>query len=109
MNNIAKRIELYCKANGVNEVDFIKDVIIADDGRGNVSISEWNIEGLAQPTTEQLESYGTEATTEINKNVVRLARQQLYGTWEQQLEEIFDDGIDSWKARIQTIKNSNPF
>ena len=35
-------------------------------------------------------------------------RKKLYGSWESQLEEIYDNGIDSWKARIQQIKTDNP-
>jgi hypothetical protein len=35
-------------------------------------------------------------------------RKQLYGPWDKQLEEIYDNGIDSWKARIAQIKADNP-
>jgi hypothetical protein len=35
-------------------------------------------------------------------------RKSLYGSWESQLEEIYDNGIDSWKARIAQIKIDNP-
>jgi hypothetical protein len=35
-------------------------------------------------------------------------RKQLYGPWDKQLEEIYDNGIDSWKARIAQIKTDNP-
>jgi hypothetical protein len=28
--------------------------------------------------------------------------------WDKQLEEIYDNGIDSWKARIAQIKLDNP-
>ena len=37
-----------------------------------------------------------------------VTRKSLYGSRENQLEEIYDDGIDSWKARIQQIKTDNP-
>jgi hypothetical protein len=35
-------------------------------------------------------------------------RKSLYGAWEKQLEEIYDNGMDSWKARIAQIKADNP-
>jgi hypothetical protein len=35
-------------------------------------------------------------------------RKSLYGSWESQLEEIYDNGIDSWKNRIAQIKIDNP-
>jgi len=56
----------YCKKNGINEVDFFKDVLLSDDGDGVVYISEWNLD-IAQPTDEQIESYETLANeTETN-------------------------------------------
>ena len=35
-------------------------------------------------------------------------RKKSYGSWESQLEEIYDDGIDSWKTRIAQVKTDNP-
>ena len=35
-------------------------------------------------------------------------RRKAYGTWESQLEKINDDGIDSWKTTIATVKTSLP-
>ena len=56
----------YCKENGINEVDFLKDVLLQDDGDGVVYIAEWNL-NIAQPTDEQIESYETVANeTEAN-------------------------------------------
>ena len=56
----------YCKENGINKVDFLKDVLLEDDGDGVVYISEWNLD-IAQPTDEQIESYETVANeTEAN-------------------------------------------
>jgi hypothetical protein len=39
---------------------------------------------------------------------INATRKALYGPWESQLEEIYDNGIDSWKARIAQIKTDNP-
>jgi len=48
----------------------------------------------------------------INDNVVDRVvldlRRKAYGTWENQLEKINDDGIDSWKEDIAAVKISLP-
>tara|TARA_R100001082_G_scaffold83095_2_gene49841 strand:+ start:587 stop:883 length:297 start_codon:yes stop_codon:yes gene_type:complete len=67
MAETSTKILEYCKENGINKVDFLKDVLLQDDGDGVVYIAEWNISGLAQPTSEQIESYETVANeTEAN-------------------------------------------
>tara|TARA_R110000796_G_scaffold50979_2_gene120371 strand:+ start:140 stop:511 length:372 start_codon:yes stop_codon:yes gene_type:complete len=35
-------------------------------------------------------------------------RKKAYGTWESQLEKIYDHGIDSWRTDIVTVKTSLP-
>ncbi len=107
MANLSTKIKMYCDANGVSEVDFLKDVLLQDDGDGVVYIKEWNLE-ISEPTAEQLTSYETAGNTEESNQTVIATRKKLYGSWESQLEEIYDDGIDSWKARIQQIKTDNP-
>nr|BAR37737.1 phage protein XkdW-like protein [uncultured Mediterranean phage uvMED] len=101
-------IREYCKTNGVSEVDFREDVKLQDDSNGQGAyIKEWNIEGLAQPTDEQLASYENAANTEEANNIVRSTRRTAYGDIGEQLDEIYKD-IDSWKARIKSIKDANP-
>ena len=71
----------YCKENGINEVDFLKDVLLQDDGDGVVYIAEWNLD-IAQPTDEQIESYETvanetEANTPTKSELKASAKQKL--------------------------------
>ena len=106
MAQLSTKIKLYAAANGVASVDFSSDVMLQDDGSG-VYIKEWNLD-IAQPTDTQLASYETAATTTEANNVVIATRKAAYGSWETQLEEIYDDGIDSWKARIAQVKTDNP-
>jgi hypothetical protein len=106
MAQLSTKIKLYAAANGVASVDFTSDVMLQDDGAG-VYIKEWNLD-IAQPTDTQLASYETAATTAEANNVVISTRKAAYGSWESQLEEIYDDGIDSWKARIAQVKTDNP-
>ena len=102
MANLSSKIKQYVNA----EVDFTSDVILQDDGQG-AYIKEWNLD-IAQPTQAQLDALESQAQTYENNQQIIATRKKLYGTWESQLEEIYDDGIDSWKARNLQIKTDNP-
>jgi len=102
MTNLDTKIKLYAK----KEVDFRNEVILQDDGNG-AYIKEWNLD-IAQPTQAQLKALETQAITYENNQKIIATRKSLYGAWEKQLEEIYDNGIDSWKARIANIKLNNP-
>ena len=107
MANLSTKIKMYAVANGVADVDFTKDVMLQDDSDGNGAyIKEWNLD-ISKPTSEQLASYNSAATTEDNNNVIRSTRKNLYGDIGDQLDEIYKD-IDAWKARIKKIKDDNP-
>lgn len=109
MANLSTKIQLYVsKVNPNIKVDFTKDVLLQDDGNGKGPyIKEWNLD-MADPTNAQLQALEAEAQViENNKQVINI-RKKLYGSWESQLEEIYDQGVDSWKARITQIKINNP-
>ena len=105
MAQLSTKIKEYCKANGVSEVDFLNDVKLQDDGQG-AYIKEWNLD-IAQPTDAQLASYETAANTAESNAQVDATRVSQYGSWGDQLDEIYHD-IEAWKTRIQTIKDNNP-
>jgi len=102
MAQLSTKIKLYVGS----EIDFTNDVLLQDDGQG-AYIKEWNLD-IAKPTQEQLDALETQAQTYENNQQIISTRKKLYGTWKSQLEEIYDNGIDSWKARIQQIKTDNP-
>jgi len=107
MANLSTKIKMYAAANGVAEVDFMKDVMLQDDSDGKGAyIKEWNLD-IAQPTDAQLSAHETAANTEEANNVVRSTRRTAYGDIGEQLDEIYKN-IDSWKARIKSIKDANP-
>jgi len=107
MAQLSNKIKEYCKANGVSEVDFLNDVKLQDDSNGQGAyIKEWNLD-IAQPTDEQLASYETAANTAEANAQVDATRRSQYGSWGDQLDEIYHD-IEAWKTRIQTIKDNNP-
>ena len=107
MAQLSTKIKEYCKANGVSEVDFLNDVKLQDDSNGQGAyIKEWNLD-IAQPTDAQLASYETVANTAEANATVDATRRSQYGSWNEQLDEIYHD-IEAWKTRIQTIKDNNP-
>jgi hypothetical protein len=107
MANLSTKIKMYCDANGVSEVDFMKDVMLQDDSDGNGAyIKEWNL-SISQPTDAQLSAQETAANKEEANAQVRSTRRSAYGDIGEQLDEIYKD-IDSWKARIKSIKDANP-
>jgi len=108
MAQLSTKIKLYCETNGVSNVSFREDVKLQDDSNGQGAyIAEWNLD-IAQPTDAQLATYETAANTAEANATVDATRKAAYGSWESQLEEIYDDGIDSWKARIAQVKTDNP-
>ena len=107
MAQLSTKIKEYCKANGVSNVDFREDVVLQDDSNGQGAyIAEWNLD-IAQPTDAQLASYETVANTAEANAQVDVTRRSQYGSWGDQLDEIYHD-IEAWKTRIQGIKNNNP-
>ena len=107
MAQLSKKIELYCEANGVSNVDFELDVKLQDDSNGQgVYIAEWNLD-IAQPTDAQLASYETVANTAEANAQVDAARRNAYGNIGDQLDEIYHD-LEAWKSRIAQVKADNP-
>ena len=100
-------IREYCKANGISEVDFTKDVMLQDDSDGKGAyVKFWGL-SIPEPTDAQLSAQESAADTEEANNQVRSTRKTLYGDIGDQLDEIYSD-IDAWKVRIKKIKDDNP-
>jgi len=107
MASLYTKTKLYLEANSKTWND--TKVSLQNDGDGNGDfISSWSYDGLAQPNDEQIASYETAGNTAENLGGVLSTRKSEYGPWDKQLEEIYDNGIDSWKARIAKIKSDNP-
>jgi hypothetical protein len=102
MASLSNKIKVYAN----QEIDFLNDVKLQDDGQG-AYIKEWNLP-IAKPTDAQLDALDAQATTYENNQKIIATRKSLYGTWDKQLEEIYDNGIESWKTRIAQIKLDNP-
>jgi hypothetical protein len=101
MASLSNKIKQYVNA----EVDFTSDVMLQDDSNGKGAyIKEWNL-AIAKPTDSTISMLLNHKQPLIENNQrIKATRKALYGSWESQLEEIYDNGIDSWKARIAQIK-----
>ena len=88
------------------EVDFLNDVKLQNDGNGDY-IKEWNL-NTPQPTEAELNAIEDDANKLERNNVIIAKRKSLYGSWDKQLEEINEQGLDAWKERIAQIKADNP-
>ena len=107
MAQLSTKIKLYCKANGVSNVDFMKDVMLQDDSDGKGAyIKEWNLD-IKKPTDKQLSTYETAGNDAESNEQVDATRRQAYGSWNDQLDEIYHD-IEAWKTRIAGVKSKNP-
>tara|TARA_R100001086_G_scaffold175428_1_gene96628 strand:+ start:208 stop:537 length:330 start_codon:yes stop_codon:yes gene_type:complete len=107
MAQLSTKIKLYCDANGVSNVDFTKDVMLQDDSDGKGAyIKEWNLD-IKKPTDKQLSTYETAGNDAESNSQVDATRREAYGSWNDQLDEIYHD-IEAWKTRIAGIKSNNP-
>ena len=64
MGTLANKIKFYVNA----DIDFRSDVILQDNGDGNVYIKEWNLE-KAKPTQSELDAFETQAN-EYEENLI---------------------------------------
>jgi hypothetical protein len=107
MAQLSTKIKEYCKANGVSDVDFMNDVKLQDDSDGKGAyIKEWNLD-IKKPTDKQLSTYETAGNDAESNSQVDATRRAEYGTWNQQLDEMYHD-FEAWKTRIAGIKSNNP-
>ena len=106
MAKLYTKVKKYLEANS-KTWDAEKSNIILQNDTGTDYIKSWNVSELTEPTTEQLASYETAGNTEEANNIIIATRKKSYGSWENQLDEIYAD-IDAWKTRIAKVKSDNP-
>jgi len=102
MAQLSTKIKLYVDA----EVDFLNDVKLQDDGQG-AYIKEWNLD-IAEPTDTQIASYETAGNTAEALQTILNNRANEYPSIAEQLDDIYHNGIDAWKATIKTTKDKYP-
>ena len=104
MSILNKKIELYLG----RKPDFIDEVQVVDDGKGNVTIDVWNATDKEKPTEEQLNAFTDEATKLQNNDVAVANRIKEYGSPEKMIEYITENGLEAWQSKVQEIKTKYP-
>ena len=104
MSTITNKIIAYLN----RKPDFQTEVKLQDDGQG-AYIKEWNATDKPKPTDEQLNALENEATKLENNAKADANRENEYGSWQEQLDYIYHNGITKWKTdHIKPIKDKYP-
>ena len=110
MANLNTKIKLYAKANGVDSINFLTDVIVEQLGGEQPKIKTWNLD-IAQPTQAQLDVLETEAQAQENLQTILNARANAYPSIQEQLDMQYWDkvnGTTNWQDAIAKVKSDNP-
>jgi len=96
-------------AIGLERLGFISqvDFVCADSGDGIVYIEEW-LSDQAQPSETDIEAAHNEWQAIYDNNQYQRDRATEYPAIADQLDDIFHNGIDGWKATIQLTKDKYP-
>ena len=89
------------------------DAILSLEPNAEVTIIEdkivgWHNEEITQPTDAEITAEQTRLQTEYDNNAYQRNRAAEYPSIADQLDEIYHNGIDSWKAVIKTTKDKYP-
>ena len=66
------------------------------------------LNGWVLPTEKQIQTKIQELQAEYNANQYQRQRAVEYPSWQDQLDKIYHEGLDVWKAEIKTIKDKYP-
>ena len=93
----------------------IVDAILALDANAEVSITNNSVDNIiwhdGNPnniTNDQILAKQAELKTAYENKKYQRDRAAEYPSWEDQLDKIYHDGVDAWKADIKAIKDKYP-
>ena len=95
---------------GLKQLGFTPEVdyILQDNGDGaGTFIAEW-LSGSPQPTVAAIEAAEVEWQTAYDAQAYARSRKVEYPTIPDQLDDIYHNGIDAWKATIKVTKDKYP-
>ena len=61
-----------------------------------------------EPTQSEIDAEVIRLQAEYDSNEYQRSRASEYPTWKDQLDDIYHNGIDGWKATIQVTKDKYP-
>ena len=68
----------------------------------------WHDEVQSEPTAEEISAKEAELQAEYDANEYQRDRKQEYPSIGDQLDDIYHNGIDGWKATIKVTKDKYP-
>ncbi len=97
----------------------IISAILALDPDAEVSVNGESLDGIiwhdGNPnniTNDQITAKQAELKTAYDNNKYQRDRQLAYlkdvGSWEEQLDDLYHNGIDGWKTTIKAVKDKYP-
>lgn len=90
----------------------ILSAILAIDSNASCTVINEDIDNIEWNTTPiakaKIQAKMTELSTAYDNLDYARKRKAEYPSIEDQLDKIYNDGIDSWKAEIKTIKDKYP-
>ena len=95
-------------AEGLNKLGFksLVDYVLQDDGSG-AYVKEW-LSASPQPSESEIETAHAEWQAEYDSQEYARNRASEFPSIPDQLDEIYHNGIDSWKAVIKVTKDKYP-
>ena len=97
-------------ANGLIQLGFTPEVdfVVQDNSDGNGAyIAEW-LSASPQPTVSAIEAADVEYQTAYDAQSYARNRKAEYPSIANQLDDIYHNGIDAWKATIKVTKDKYP-
>jgi len=91
----------------------IRDAIVSLESKAEFLlvddvITEWHSEDITQPTDEAIATEQAKLQAEYDAKEYARARASEYPSIPDQLDDIFHNGLDGWKATIQETKDKYP-
>ena len=106
MASLFTKTKLYLEANSKTWDNSKVTLQNNSDDNGDF-IASWTYD-IAKPTDDQLATYESSGNDEEALNVILNNRRNEYPSMADQLDDIYHNGIDAWKATIKVTKDKYP-
>ena len=107
MASLYTKVILYLKDNSKTWEAEQDNISLQNEGSGDF-IATWSVDGLTKPTDAQLNALDSDAD-DYEYNLGQIAKRKAeYGSLEQQMENVMENGVTAEKNRVQAIKDKYP-
>jgi|TARA_Y100000296_G_C5106282_1_gene222744 hypothetical protein len=114
MAQLNTKVKKYLEANSKVYLDELNNFVLQNDGSGDY-IKEWNVDGVAEPTAEQLNAVESEADAQETLDAVIATRSFEYPRLNEFAEaycekEIGGDSTkwDAYVTKYNLVRSNNP-